>query len=184
MIRRGRKFTLLILGMVLFQYCGTREASPFHMDPEEGIFLYKSGIQTLGPCSLYVDGISAFMNSRTFQSSDSLVSISTVKELDVITVFREASHGLMMNIQIVNPTDKALNINSVELATGFSKDKSGHSYEVAWKAGSGELWTWRYPEQDDYTRLSLDLSESSIILLPEERLLLPSLQFFSHLCAD
>jgi hypothetical protein len=132
--------------------------------------------------------VNALKGGHLFRGTDSLVVISSKGGLDVITVFGEEAGQEKIRIVVVNPEESALAIRNLKIgplsipgqvaAGTFACCHSGSDAE-----GAAPLWRW-LPACEQAPELSLDLSGSSIVLLPGERILLPPLQFFSHICSD
>jgi len=181
---RGSKFILLLCCIVFIQACVQEEHSPFTVDAGQGIFLFERDQLKLGPCTLNMNGFSVLQNSHSFYGKDSLVTISSFNGMDVITIFKEINGGAMVSIRIVNPADSAQEIKSVDLQLKNTRTITQVLPAAERKTDLETLWRWSSGGPEDSTKISLDLSESSIILLPEERIVLPSLQFFSHLCSN
>ena len=123
------------------------------------------------PCCIEINGFEVLGEGHLFQGKDSLVAISSWGGMDIIAVFKTEEGQENLHIKVSNPTDSAIEINSLEV----------HMAKVK---GENYLWRWQNSGTKEAPKVSLQLSGSSIILLPEERISLPPLQFFSHLCSD
>ena len=157
--------------------------SIFDADSDKGTFTIEAKAYKYGPYFLDINGLKALQEGHQFQSADSLVVISSVRGLDVISVFKEAAQQPRMLIRIVNPTDSALEIRSVKM---FCPPDTGAEEKQAFEV-TGQpdpLWQWLNDDTVQASSCSLMLSASSIVLLPGEGIVLPPLHFFSHLCSE
>lgn len=123
------------------------------------------------PVSVEINGHNALDGGHLFQGKDSLVVISSIDGMDVISVFKGKGEDEHLQITVSNPTDSTLEINSLKVLAAKGEDENS-------------LWKWQNHGSRESPELALNLSGSSLILLPEERIILPTLKIFSHLCSD
>lgn len=164
------RYLLIITGIFLLSACQPEGKSPFSIDTTEGSFTLQQDGKVSGPILLELNGIRALENAHIFQGKDSLVVISSVTGLDLISVFKLKGEQALMQISVINPTDSSLEISKLNINLKAEKSES--------------LWQWENAGPEGKQGCFLKLSGSSILLLPEERIELPPLHFFSHLCAD
>lgn len=177
--------SLLFLSLtMLLAACSPKTESPFSLDAEGGSFKLEAEGCSPGPYVVKLNNIEAIKGAHIFQGKDSLVAIGSCGGLDVLLVFKENAGKPLMQISVINPTDSAMEMSSLELYSQPCTDKTPGSYRGQVRAGKDALWQWSIEENKAGICCSLDLSGSSLYLLPEEHILLPPLHFFSHLCSE
>ncbi len=178
------RIVLFLTALIGLSACKPQADSPFSVDSEKGNFTLEGKQGQYGPFEVLINGFNALQEGHLFQGSDSLVLISNKEGLDLITVFKGSSEQASLIISVINPGDSLLEINSLEVIYMADDDsKQGGSFYCA-NGDKKTLWQWLDGGPEAGTACSLNLSGSSILLLPEERILLPPLRFFSHLCSD
>ena len=183
MIPKLIRHTLFSLVILLVAACRPEPGAPLAFDPEEGSFILVNGDHHSGPHMLDINGFNALKQGHLFRGKDSVVVISSRSGLDIICVFKEAGKQTDMFVSIQNPSDGPLEIADLKLLCPAERDTLSYSgidpgYDI------DTLWQWLREDEGEISVLSLMLSASSLVLLPEERIVLPPLHFFSHLCSD
>jgi hypothetical protein len=178
------RIVLLLMGIILLPACKPRAVSPFTVDPEKGSFTFEGKEGLYGPFGMLINGYNALQDGHLFQGSDSLVLISNREGLDLITVFKGSLEQASLIISVISPGDISLEINSMEVIYLADDDSKQEHFSICETGDKETLWQWLDGGPETNTICSLNLSGSSILLLPEERILLPPLRFFSHLCSD
>ena len=178
------RYTLFFSVFLLNTACRPGPGAPITLDPEKGSFVLVNGDRHSGPHKLEINGYNALEQGHLFRGKDSVVVIASRGGLDVICVFKETSKQTDMFVSIHNPSDSPREISSFRLHCPEET-----STIKSWPPGgpdrdSDHLWQWLREDAGEIPGWSLMLSGSSIILLPEERIVLPPLHFFSHLCSD
>lgn len=181
-LKRVIRVILSVATLLLLAGCNRPSASPFTLDPDKGIFRLQTEVLETGPCTMEINGLNAFRDSHLFQGSDSMVVINSCGGLDVISVFKEGLNGAGIRVRIVNPGDSTMEINSLSLC--LLPGSGPEQLRAEQSPDADDLWHWLIEKQEGSLTISLELSGSSIPLLPEEQITLPVLQFFSHLCCD
>ncbi len=115
--------------------------------------------------------LNALLGGHLFRGTDSLVVISSTGGLDLLTIFKEAAGLSTIRIVVVNPGDSALAIRNLKIGPSPYPDKwPSHLCMLViptpHREGAGPLWRW-LPECEQAPERSLNLSRSSIVLLPE-----------------
>jgi hypothetical protein len=178
------RIVLFLTGLILLPACKPQALSPFSVDPDKGSFTFEGKDGHYGPFGVLINGYNALQEGHLFQGSDSLVLISNREGLDLITVFKGSSEQSSMIISIINPRDSSLEINSIKVIYLAEEDSKEDSLSIKSCGDDDALWQWLEGGSETSTTFSLNLSGSSILLLPEEQIVLPPLRFFSHLCSD
>lgn len=177
----GIRFFLLLSLVVLPAACTSRVESPFSVDAAGGSFSLEAEGYFPGPCGVKLNEIEALRGAHIFQGKDSLVAIGSCGGLDVLMVFKEMQDKPLLQISVINPGDSALKISSLKVYSRIRTDMNQRLIIGLPGAGKDALWTWSEEENETAYLCSLNLSGSSVYLLPEERIILPPLHFFSHL---
>ena len=146
-----------------------------------------------------MNGKNVLQDAYIFHEKEKLVAIGSLGELDIIIRFSGDSLRGAIQLSLHNRGKEVLSVNQVSL---FSKHlneasdallmgddrlqihASSPSRALCLKAGYGWPWALLFDIQADQLYCSLDISNASIILLPEEELMLPQLEFFYHLCPE
>jgi hypothetical protein len=178
------RIVLFLTAIIGLSACKPQADSAFFLDPEKGNFTLEGKQGQYGPFEVLINGFNALQEGHLFQGSDSLVLISNREGLDLITVFKGSSEQASLIISVINPGDSSLEINSLEVTYLAGDDSKQGPYSFCGTGDHDALWQWLDGGPEAGTVCSLNLSGSSILLLPEERILLPPLRFFSHLCSD
>jgi hypothetical protein len=178
------RIVLLLTVIIGLPACKPQALSPFSVDPDKGSFTLEGNEGLYGPFGVLINGYNALQEGHLFQGSDSLVLISNREGLDLITVFKGSLEQASMIISVINPGDSSLEINSMEIIYLAGENAKQGPFSICGTGENDALWQWLDGGPEAGTVCSLNLSGSSILLLPEERIQLPPLQFFSHLCSD
>ena len=182
------RYILITSGIILLWACKPQSGPPFMVDRSQGTFQVQKDGWVSGPFWVEVNGLNALLGGHLFRGTDSLVVISSTGGLDLLTVFKEAAGQSTIRIVVVNPGDSALAIRNLKIGPMAIPGQKANATLTCWHSkspseGAGPLWRW-LPDSEQAPERSLNLSRSSIVLLPDERILLPPLQFFSHICSD
>ena len=177
------RYTLFFSVFLLSTACRPGPGAPLALDPEKGSFVLVNGDQESGPFSIEINGFSALEQGHLFQGKDSVVVIASRDGLDVICVFKEVGDQTDMFVSIHNPSDKHREISSLKLPCPAGCKTISYS-GIEPGSDAAPLWQWMKEDEGAFQGWSLMLSASSLVLLPEERIVLPPLHFFSHLCSD
>ena len=175
--------TLFFSVFLLNTACRPGPGAPITLDPEKGNFVLVNGNRHSGPHSLEINGFNALEQGHLFQGKDSVVVISSRDGLDVICVFKEVGNQTDMFVSIHNPSDSHREISSLKLPCPAGCETISYSRTEP-GCDADPLWHWFKDETGQSSSWSLMLSASSLVLLPDERIVLPPLHFFSHLCSD
>jgi len=177
------RYTLFFSVILLNTACRPGPGAPISFDPEKGTFVLVNGDRHSGPHKLEINGFNALEQGHLFRGKDSVVVIASRGGLDVICVFKEAGKQTDMYISLHNPSDSHREISSLKLpcpegckTISYSGTEPG--------CDADRLWQWLREDAGESSGWSLMLSASSLVLLPEERIILPPLRFFSHLCSE
>jgi hypothetical protein len=112
-----------------------------------------------------------------FREQGELVAITTQDGVDVILRLRENETGHTLGITLHNPGKEAARISGLLLTIPGQTRATILSPED----GAGfQAWSFRKFLVDRGTVMELDLSLSSILLLPDENLLLPTLELITE----
>ncbi len=178
------RIVLFLTAIIGLSACKPQGLSPFSVDSEKGSFTLEGKDGHYGPYGVLINGYNALQEGHLFQGSDSLVLISNREGLDLITVFKGSSEQASLIISVINPGDSSLEINSMSIIYLNADDSKEGRISFCASGDKETLWQWLEGGSETSSACSLNLSGSSILLLPEERILLPPLRFFSHLCSD
>lgn len=177
------RYTLFFSVFLLNTACRPGPGAPITLDPEKGSFVLVNGDRHSGPHILEINGYNALEQGHLFRGKDSVVVIASRGGLDVICVFKETSKQTDIFVSIHNPSDSPREISSLRLhcpagckTISYSRTEPG--------CDADHLWQWLREDAGESPGWSLMLSASSLVLLPEERIVLPPLHFFSHLCSE
>jgi hypothetical protein len=94
-----------------------------------------------------------------------------------LAVFKGDCTRISVQLVLINPGEENLEVSKVEIFY------AGHD-SLCWLSDPGTHWTYLSASRGDSLIRALDISGSSIVLLNEERLSLPPLEFFYHLCHE
>lgn len=179
------KLNLLVLSMsMLLAACTAEVESPFFVDPARGSFNLSGEGYFPGPYRVEINEMGALEEAHIFRGRDSLVAIGSCEGLDLLLVFKVNEKMPSLQISVINPGDSAREFSSLMVFSEEDKNEDQRQAECFLRAREDPLWQWMIEENGDAQRASLNLSGSSLILLPGERVLLPPLHFFSHLCSE
>lgn len=180
-----RNSNLLLLSMsILLTACTAEFVSPFSVDPAMGNFSLSGEDFPGASYRVEINKLGALEEAHIFRGSDSLVAIGSCDGLDLIMVFKEIKERPVLQISVINPGDSALEISSLEVFSVATGDSDQRHSGCLLRAMEDPLWLWMIEEDGAAVLASLNLSGSCLILLPEERVVLPPLHFFSHLCSE
>lgn len=177
------RFVLFLIITTGLPACTSRTLSPFSVDPDKGNISLELKEGEFDQFGVFINGLNALKEGHLFQGRDSLVLISNRDGIDLITVFKGTSEQASMIITLINPKDTPLKISSLKIIHQTGTDSGSGRISISASGENETLWQWLDGGPDPSVACSLKLSESSILLLPEERIVLPPLRFFSHLCS-
>ncbi|MFH0756290.1 MAG: hypothetical protein V2B15_03275 [Bacteroidota bacterium] len=189
------KLFMLVPAALLLSNCAKQNPTPFEVDVVKGSYsVFLEGGAT-GTSGIEVNGKNILQGAFLFQEMDKLVAIGSHGLMDVMVEFSGDSASGTIGLTLFNHGDKQLAVNQVRLfsirfeeapgAEMISKNQvqiSGPGNQLCLKAGSEWPWTLGFHIQGNQLCCRLDLSNSSMVLLPEEKVSLPQLAFFYHLC--
>jgi len=147
------------------------------VDPELGSCRVHFAGHPVGAIKLKVNGKQVLEGAHVFHGTDSLVAIISQDGIDILAVFKGDSTRGSVQLLLVNPGKEKQVVSNVEILASGHVGFSGPS-------GCGGLWNYISGSGGDSLIRTLDLSGSAMVLLSEERLSLPPLQFFYHLCHE
>ena len=194
------KVIVLLAILVLLVSCTGNTHTIFMVDPEEGSYRFLPGNHSLGPVGLMVNGHQALEGAFLFHGADSLVAISSMGKLDIISIFKGDSTRGTLQIIFFNSGEENQAISQLKAFTLLLENKFRIVEVNAHRAvieGSNQpssyfclrtdpavLWDFSIEHRGDSLFAAFNGSGSSIVLLPEEKLSMPPLEFFFHLCPD
>ncbi len=147
------------------------------VDQENGTFRFQMKEIDTGPMVIGVNGSNALVKAFLFQRNDSIVGICTVDGMDIISTLKcDATCGLLQ-MSLVNSGEAPAALFQMKISSvGLP------SMDLSAAAIPGGPWNYTVIRQGDSLVCNLLLSDSRIVLLPGEKLTLPALKFFYHLC--
>ena len=194
------KVIVLLAILVLLVSCTGNTHTIFEVDPEEGSYWFLPGTHSLGPGGLMVNGHKALEGAFLFQGADSLVAISSLDELDIISIFKGDSTRGTLQIIFINSGEENQAISQLRAFTLVLENKfrivevNAHRAVIEGsnqpsscfylRTDSTGLWDFSIEHCGDSLLAAFNGSGSSIVLLPEEKLSMVPLEFFFHLCPD
>ncbi len=177
------KIFMLFPALLLCPRCAKQNHTPFHVDTVNGSYMIFAESAASSASGIVVNGKRILQDAYLFNENESLVAIGSVGELDMITHFSGDSTSGAIRLSLHNRGKVSLAVKQVELCSMPIEVESGLQLMIE-NHVSGLPWSLSIDRQGNLITCSLDLSNSSIILLPEEELCLPRLEFFYHLCAE
>ena len=182
---------LMFLGGIILQGCRHQSNVPFWIDTRAGTYSFLDGGRQLGPINMELNGRSPLQGSFLFHEEDNLVCINSVNELDIIARFAGNQSEGTLQMQVINTGKENLEIfqldplvlnvtmdftfeiiNDKELIIVNSQNQG--SITIL-KVINDQPWDLRFHENGDNLVLSLLLWDNSVVLMPEEKLILPGL---------
>ena len=167
------------LALVLFTMtsCKPGVDFPVWVDNINGSFIYSGETDQMGPVFMNLNGSNPLKGAFLFQEKDSLVCINSCGELDVIFSFLMDGQKLALRTRVLNTGKENLEITNLEpfiLPTGVCP------FDI--QIQEDQPWELSFQNSGDSLSLSLFSGRTAVVLLPEEKLILPALFFtpFSH----
>ena len=169
LIKPSGIFLLLVLH--LFASCTRQGDIPFDPDTSNGEFRLH-GFLYSGPV---INGTSALEGAYLFHGKDSLVSINSSGHLDLVTIFKGDTLTGSLQLIIINTGEQPEEVRQLALCSRPVRlTGPGHELDL----GLQDSWDIVLRLKDDIEVFGLALEHTPIVLLPEERLILPALRFF------
>lgn len=116
---------------------------------------------------LWVNGTEILENAHRFMDGDQEIYIASLDGLDIISRVQKDSSAYRLQIRLFNAGKERVDITSLRLWS-----TEGLRAEEGW------LWSFRSMAGEDGKGLELELSSSSLVLLPGEEIRLPGLMLF------
>jgi hypothetical protein len=196
-MRRKGFAGLFLTGIVMLCACSRQEAIPGPYNTEVGS--YTMGPE-VNPSAIVLNGNNALKGAFIFNEKATHLAISSQGDLDIISAIKRDTSGASIQVTLANTGKEIEEIAQLTImdmgidGMGGVAVLSDHVVEIGdinsspsgicLRTSSTETWQFRFTLQGERIDCSLDLSASSIILLPGEEISLPPLNFFYHLCAD
>jgi hypothetical protein len=189
------KLFILVPATLLLSNCEKQNPTPFEVDVVKGSYTVSLKGGATGSAGIELNGKNVLQGAFLFQEKEKLVAIGSRGLMDVIVEFSGDSSMGTIGLTLFNHGDVQLAVNQVKLfsihvgevpgAEMISENQvqiSGPGNQLCLQAGSEWPWTLGFNILGNQLGCSLDLSNSSMVLLPEEKASLPQLAFFYHLC--
>jgi hypothetical protein len=179
--------------------CRKTEETYFEVNRELGFFTIRNMESCLGPLYPEINGKKVLEGAFLFVEKDSLVAIGTQERLDIVSVFKHDRNAGSIQLRIINTGNENLTVDHMQVRTAMPGGvttvdlvNSNHLHLLSASDLSEGcclrtlpymLWQMEFLSNSDSLFCTLNLSGSSVALLPGEELLLPAIQFYNQLCA-
>lgn len=178
---KAKAFLMLAMAVVLGS-CTMQTPSPMELDPSHGVFTFITEDHAPWSAGIVVNGVNILQDAFIFNEKERLAVIASLGELDVRAAFSGDSARGTVRLTLYNAGKNRMDVNQVKISPTMVTQELGET--ICLQAESSWPWTFIIDLQGDQPDCSLDLSGSSIVLLPEEKISLPGLEFFYHLCPE
>jgi hypothetical protein len=178
--------------------CTGHQDIPFDVDTVNGTCSVRAGDRTLESIGMEANGFSILKGAYLFREPDRLVAINSSGKLDFITVFKGDSCQGTVQQYVVNTAEEnqpvtRFRLIGLQLKGGMTVASMNERHlDLAVRGNPSETisiqtdrsspWVSFFCEKNDTLACWLDLAGSTIVLLPEEKVQLPAMDFFFHLC--
>ena len=186
----------LLIFLALNTSCRKERDSSFTIDPKQGTFHFLS-FEFLGP---EMNGVHALKEAFIFSQRDCLVAINSVENSDLIVTMKGDSAHCQIRFSVVNASDTPQTIGEVNLFSLVAKDQFlvreiGPAHAGILRMGTAAAcldirtaqntpWDPVMMLRDDTLLCKLPIEHAPLVLLPGEKLDMPALEFFYHLCPE
>ena len=174
--------------------CDGSPDPPFQADPREGTFNFLGGEGMPGGMMILVNNSPVLKDAFIFSDHGRLVCINTVDHMDIIVTFGTLSRTGSMAVSLVNTADGNRQVNSLVVLSFFlvpgvrARQTDGMGLEITdtvdnavpWRIEppGGGTWGYAWLTREDTISLRLQQGSSPVMLLPGEKLDLPSVSFY------
>jgi hypothetical protein len=123
-----------------------------------------------GILGIEVNGVDMLESAFLFHEGESLVLISSVGKLDAVTMIGRDSLAASLQLSLINSGKERQEISRIHIQFPLEPQ--------APEGPEDGIWDFHLSRRDDAYICRLNTSGSSVILLPEEELVLPPIRFF------
>jgi hypothetical protein len=192
-------FPLCIL-IPLVTCCGTGAGIPLEIDRENGVAILSTQEGPSLHFSTWLNGTNMTLGAHVFRNKGNLVAIHSLEEMDLVITCAFDSTGMILSAQLVNSAKEKREVSELSLVKMIPLEGAVVSREGALRTGivfvpdsSGGFcletavdtpWNLELDASETEFEYLLDLSSSSLTLLPGERIRLPSVRFDFHPCKE
>ena len=180
------KFLLVLLGIpVLFvDSCTSRSAIPLVIDSKYGSAVLTSPENDSLQFSTWLNGVNMLRGAHVFQDKGHLMLIHSLEGLDLVITYSFDPAGMNLSARLVNPAKERKDISDLRLLKIKPGKNGGMPPGFCPGALDDSPWVINPQSSDNAIEYRVDLSSSSLVLLPGEQIDLPALRLEYLPCKD
>jgi hypothetical protein len=165
---------LIVVFLLIFGWgCTSNHTLPFELDPEAGLLHWRGAEDVSLDFRMELNSSNPLLGAFTFREKDRVICINTVGDLDMIVELAGDTHRGTLQMRIKNPGKENSELFSVSPVIV----RLPLHPELEIRPVNNPSWTLIRESEESRWTFSLDLGNSPLVLLPEEEIVLPELEF-------